>query len=53
MPNLRDDHLPPVGHLTPVYPYIFCIKALYFENVHRKVTCGDATHTSTVFSAYD
>jgi hypothetical protein len=19
MPNLRDDHLPPVGHLTPVY----------------------------------
>jgi hypothetical protein len=20
MPNLRDDHLPPVGHLTPVYP---------------------------------
>jgi hypothetical protein len=20
MPNLRDDHLPPIGHLTPVYP---------------------------------
>jgi hypothetical protein len=23
---------------------IFCIKALYFENVHRKFTCGHATH---------
>jgi hypothetical protein len=20
MPNLRDDHLLPIGHLTPVYP---------------------------------
>jgi hypothetical protein len=20
MPNLRDDHLPPIGHITPVYP---------------------------------
>jgi hypothetical protein len=24
MPNLRDDHLPPMGYITPVYPTIIC-----------------------------
>jgi hypothetical protein len=23
MPNLRDGHLPPIGHITPVYPKFF------------------------------
>jgi hypothetical protein len=25
MPNLRDDHLPPVGYITPVYPTCYIV----------------------------
>jgi hypothetical protein len=32
MPNLRDDHLPPIGHLTPVYP-IRKITVLFAVNI--------------------
>jgi hypothetical protein len=32
MPNLRDDHLPPVGHLTPVSPiFEFVAQFLLFD----------------------
>jgi hypothetical protein len=50
MPNLRDDHLPPVGHLTPVYPKhtffwgkfsfffdLFVVPAIFFMIFSRAV----------------
>jgi hypothetical protein len=38
MPNLRDDRLSPVGHLTPVHPNWYCFSVSKLKLILFSVT---------------